>query len=100
MAGHLDLCNQNLVEGWLAWVHLPQIKIGLEIFHLDQFLGACVADLPRDDLAAAGYGEGRCAFSFVIPFEARVADPAGLRIRIAETPLFLLPDTQTRRTAG
>ncbi|MCX7384740.1 MAG: hypothetical protein NT133_25725 [Alphaproteobacteria bacterium] len=97
IAGHVDLLSRDLVEGWL---HVPGDHLGavVEVLHGAQLLGACRADRPRADLAAAGFGA--CGFSFLVPLEYDVAEPGTLRLRLAGTPLFLLPDAATRISRG
>ena len=57
-----------------------------------QLLGTCRADLPRADLASLG----DCAFSFLVPLHQSVKNPDNVRLRIAGTPIHLLPDANTR----
>jgi hypothetical protein len=92
IAGHLDLISPDLIEGWL---HVPGTQATLEILAGQDRIGTCTADQPRPDLATAGYGP--CAFSFLVPLQIDIADPAALRLRLAGTPLHLLPDADTRR---
>ena len=93
IAGHVDLLSRDLVEGWL---HVPGDHPGavIEILNAGRPIGTCRADRPRADLAAAGFGA--CGFSFLVPLECDIADPASLRLRLAGTPLFLLADAATR----
>ena len=93
-AGHLDLISPDLIEGWL---YLPAATgaVEIEVFLGALRIGSCRADRPRADLAAAGYGDGCCAFSFLVPLHQAVKNPDSLRLRLSGTPLFLLRDAQT-----
>lgn len=95
VTGHLDLCGPELVEGWIIWLSQPQRKMRLQVFLGDQLLGECVADLFRQDLCDAGLGDGHCAFSFRVPGELTVRDPAAIRLRLTGSVLYLLPDKHT-----
>ncbi len=90
IGGHVDLLSRDLVEGWLD---IPGGAV-IEVLWGGRVLGACRADRPRADLAAAGFGA--CGFSLLLPLECDVPDPGALRLRLAGTPLFLLPDEATR----
>lgn len=62
--GSLDRCDDELIEGWVMLVDLPEKKLLLEAVLGDQIIGQFVADQFRADLQAAGLGDGACAFSF------------------------------------
>ncbi len=92
VTGHLDLCGPALVEGWVYWSHEPGRKMKLQVFIDDVLLGECVADRLRPDLRDAGMGDGHCAFSFAIPPQARIEDFTSVKLRVAGSVLYLLPD--------
>jgi hypothetical protein len=92
ISGHVDLCGPELIEGWLycdAWEGEP---IKLQVFIGDALLGECEADRFRNDLQEAGFGDGRCGFSFMVPEGGVSFNFAETRLRLLETPVFLLPD--------
>ena len=92
ISGHVDLCGPELIEGWLhcdAWEDEP---IKLQVFVGGALLGECVVDRFRNDLQDAGYGDGRCGFSFFVPEGFAAANFAETRLRLVGTPVFLLPD--------
>jgi hypothetical protein len=93
--GHLDLCGPNLVEGWIYGGGEPANKIRLQVFLDGMLQGECVADQLRTDLRDAGMGDGRCAFSFTIPPRNRIVDFTSVRLRIAGSVLYLMPDEYT-----
>jgi hypothetical protein len=95
VVGHLDLCGPNLVEGWIYSAQQSTGKIRLQVF-LDGILqGECVADQLRVDLREAGMGDGHCAFSFAIPTKSKTVDFRSVRLRIAGSVLYMLPDEYT-----
>jgi hypothetical protein len=93
--GHLDLCGPNLVEGWICSGREPANKIRLQVFLDGVLQGECVADQLRTDLRDAGMGDGRCAFSFTIPPRNRIVDFTSVRLRVAGSVLYLMPDEFT-----
>ena len=62
--GWVGLSPPGLVEGW-AWAPArPDLRLKLEILAGGRFVAAITADKPRDDLKAAGTGDGRYGFWF------------------------------------
>jgi|GEM_PF-4646682 len=90
--GHIDLLTPDLIEGWLAWPMPGPPE--LDILAGQRLIGHCTADHRREDLIAAGLGER--AFSFLVPLEIDLAPLDQVRLRLAGTPLYLLPDSTTR----
>ena len=90
--GHIDLLTADLIEGWLAWP-LPGPP-ELDVMCDTRLIGHCTADHRREDLIAAGIGER--AFTFLVPLEITLAPLEAVRLRLAGTPLYLLPDATTR----
>ena len=67
ISGHVDLCGPELIGGWLfcnAWEGEP---ISLQVFVGGELIGECAVDRFRNDLQEAGFGDGRCGFSFPVP---------------------------------
>jgi hypothetical protein len=92
ISGHVDLCGPELIEGWLycdAWEGEP---IKLQVFVGSELLGECDVNRFRNDLQEAGFGDGRCGFSFAVPEGVASFDFAETKLRLLETPVFLLPD--------
>jgi hypothetical protein len=96
IAGHLDLCGPELVEGWIFWRSRPQEALRLEVFIEGVCHGECVADRYRMDLQQAGFGDGRCAFRFELPRSAAARDFSTARLRLANSVMYLLPDPATK----
>jgi len=92
ISGHLDLCGPALIEGWLyseAWQGEP---IRLQVYVGDLLLGECTADRYRRDLQEAGFGTGNCGFSFAVSSELGLTDFSQTKLRLLESPVYLLPD--------
>jgi SAM-dependent methyltransferase len=64
LVGHVDECDWDLVRGWVWCPEDPQRRIELSISVDGQRVGTTVADLPGDDLRAAGFGDGSYRFRF------------------------------------
>lgn len=91
IAGHLDLCGPTLIEGWLyleAWQDKP---IGLQVYVGNQLIGECATGRFRKDLQDAGYGDGKCGFSFAVPPEFGLTTFVDTKLRLLGSPLYLLP---------
>ncbi len=100
LSGHLDLCSPELIEGWLYTNATPASRITLQVYVGDTLLGECVADRQRFDLQEAGYGDGRCGFSFQVPDAFRGLAFAETRLRLLDAPVFLLPSDTTVMERG
>ena len=64
LTGHLDEVTRDTIRGWARTEPGPA---RLRILANDRVLGEIVADGPRPDLAAAGFGDGRHGFHFTVP---------------------------------
>ena len=95
ISGHLDLCGPSLIEGWLHCGAWQDSAIRLQVYIGEQLVGECTADRFRQDLQDAGYGNGCCGFSFVVPEGAAALDFASTRLRLVGTPVYLLPNEFT-----
>jgi hypothetical protein len=92
ISGHVDLCGPELIEGWLYADDWHGEPIKLQVYLGSSLIGECVVDRYRPDLQEAGFGDGRCGFSFSVPQEAAAVDFTSTRLRLVDTPVFLLPD--------
>ena len=95
ISGHVDLCGPDLIEGWLYCGFWDNEPIRLQVFVDDQLLGECGADRFRSDLQEAGFGDGRCGFSFLVPSATGEKRFRTTKLRLVDTPVFLLPDEFT-----
>jgi hypothetical protein len=95
ISGQLDLCGPELVEGWIYCDAESDSPIVLQIFHGEELLGECAADRFRQDLLEAGYGDGHCGFSFRLPEDHDDLDFSGIKLRILDGSVYLLPSGAT-----
>jgi len=103
--GYIDSRSDGFVCGWACDRSRPNDRLEIELFAAGAMFGRVRANLPRPDLAAAGFGDGCCGFSFALPegFEndvvaARVAggdywliDNAGQQGALLNSPRHGLP---------
>jgi hypothetical protein len=55
------------IHGWALDTAHPDLPVLLDIFLAGEKIGTTLACHHREDLAAAGKGTGRCAFTFTTP---------------------------------
>jgi autotransporter passenger strand-loop-strand repeat protein len=67
LLGHLDLVEEDRIEGWACDSEADGAPVRLRITDHGVALGEVVADCYRADLEQAGMGTGRHGFSFVVP---------------------------------
>ena len=96
IAGHIDVCGPEVVEGWICWRSRLLYSLRVELLIDGISRGVCVADLYRADVQQAGFGDGKCGFRFDIARSAVVRDFATTRLRLLDTALVLLPDESTK----
>lgn len=66
LRGRLEAVRNGKVEGWVVDLVDPLRRLEVEVFCDGQLQGRCAADLYRPDLAEAGVGDGRHAFSLAL----------------------------------
>jgi len=67
LRGRLELARHDLIEGWAFDPARPERPIIVAIVANGAEIGRVVADRYRSDLAEAGFGDGRHAFSYTVP---------------------------------
>jgi autotransporter passenger strand-loop-strand repeat protein len=67
LRGHLDLASHDRIVGWAQNAADPSVPVSLQIIDNGVLVTRVVANLARDDLAAAGIGTGRHGFDLLIP---------------------------------
>jgi hypothetical protein len=90
LRGYVE-CQEGVLAGWAVDMAHPELMPRLEILLDGQVIADCVAHVARDDVRAAGYGAGRCGFSWAIPegvrgerLEVRRVGDASLLQRVHE----------------
>jgi autotransporter passenger strand-loop-strand repeat protein len=67
LRGHLDLATHDRIVGWAQNEADPSAPVSLQIIDNGVLVTRVLANLARDDLAAAGIGTGRHGFDLLIP---------------------------------
>lgn len=65
--GYVDSTEGGRIEGWAADTANPNVPLEIEIYLGDQVIASGRADGFREDLLQAGMGDGKHAFSCVLP---------------------------------
>lgn len=86
--GHIDAVRDGHILGWAQDGSRPRRRLVVEIYAGGVLLGTVRADRLRQDLVAAGIGDGKAAFSFALPDPA--PDRATLAARVAGTHYWLV----------
>lgn len=96
--GTVDHCDNALIEGWIYDADAPATRIQLEVFAAGIPIGSCTADMLREDLKAAGLGDGEIAFSFRMPdpLPPNAMNDIVLRIEGTDVCLPTRPANQAR----
>ena len=79
LRGWIDSFVGWKIQGWAQDAAHPELPVLLEVRLGEVLLGTVLACDQRDDLRAAGIGQGRCSFSFISPYNIR---PSSKRISI------------------
>ena len=69
--GHFDLIDGDYAEGWAWCPDLPDQRVTVEILHDTEVVASGIANLPREDLAGAGIGDGHYRFKIKLPLSLR-----------------------------
>jgi hypothetical protein len=66
-SGYIDRASGGRVSGWVYDRLRPRDRFDVEICSAGAVIGVARADAPREDLAQAGFGDGRYGFHFDLP---------------------------------
>ena len=82
-AGNCDLVEDGVVHGW-AWLpSAPEAPVEVEQWVDGVLKARSLADLPRDDLAAAGIGDGAHGWRMLLGLDPRKTDPQKVEVRFS-----------------
>lgn len=99
--GHLDAADEFLLHGWAHSEALPKLSLYVDIVINRRLVCRLLADSYRHDIEAAGFGDGRKAFSFN-PFEYLSAAENLVEVYVSGTDQLLyggrrvLPDLSSK----
>lgn len=79
LTGFIDRIDAGLIEGWAQNTDYPEAPVCLDIYADGQLLGQTLANCYREDLRAAGVGNGRYGFTFRVNGE--IGSTAGVEVR-------------------
>ncbi|MBW8880397.1 MAG: hypothetical protein JF615_02930, partial [Asticcacaulis sp.] len=89
LRGKLERIRGDRVIGWLFDSTRPNIHLGFDLVINGESAGAYTAAEMRDDLVAAGMGQGDHAFSVDLPKDRLVAGDNLVAIRLSEDGQFI-----------
>lgn len=68
--GYLDrISDEGWVIGWAWYPDAPERRVDVNVIADDKIIGTATANLNREDVAAAGFGDGRYGFSIALPYQ-------------------------------
>ncbi len=70
LRGYVDRSGSGLCFGWAQDTARPETPVCLDILHDGRRIGRVLANLYREDVAKAGYGNGYQGFEFRLPPDA------------------------------
>lgn len=99
-AGHVDSIENGFVRGWARDEAAPGARTDVDLFLGDRHIGTTTADRYREDLVTAGMGDGRHAFIFALPPEARDVPTAAVGVYFRGTRIPLVRPDATASPRG
>ena len=99
ITGYVEAATETTVLGWAWSPRRPELRVTVALMLGNETILSMLADLPRDDLARNGVGDGRHAFSLAVP-QALRPRAAELKVvgRLADgepVPLGPTPPSET-----
>jgi hypothetical protein len=79
------------LDGWAHDAQHPELPVLLEILLEGSVIGTVLACDFREDLLQAGFGQGRCSFTFVSPVKLRASLLPTLHVRRAVDRAAIAP---------
>jgi hypothetical protein len=82
--GFIDrVAGARTIDGWACDLLHRELPVLLEVVAEDRVIGTVLACDYRDDLKAAGFAQGKCAFSFTAPASLSDSELRSLQVRRA-----------------
>ncbi len=73
-------------RGWVMAPAEPGTRVRVDLFVDGRRVAAALAERMRDDVAAAGLGDGRCGFEIALPASVPLDRPVLVDVRVADGP--------------
>ncbi|GAB3321465.1 hypothetical protein GCM10027299_15940 [Larkinella ripae] len=89
--GYLDKVECGTIRGWVWDRNKPNAPMTVEFYHhgTNEVFGSTVASIYRDDLKAAGKGNGAHAYSFTVPDALKDGVPRPVAARVQGSTYLL-----------
>lgn len=98
-AGYVESAEDDTIRGWAVDIRYPHKRVPLDLIAGDKVVASLLADQFREDVHAAGFGDGKVGFCFVVP-KSKLKSPAPtFGVVLAGTRLHLLNSPVTPRPA-
>jgi membrane protein involved in D-alanine export len=89
--GVLERADCDEISGWALDKHRPDSPLSVDLFEEKEYVTTIVANQFREDLSAAGYGNGRHAFRVQTPLQFKDRRPHVLSISVTGTTKKITP---------
>ncbi len=87
--GHQGNTDCGTIDGWVWNMKRPNCPISVDIYDGDTLLTTVLANKLRDDLVAAGKGDGNHSFVYLVPAHLKNGKPHSIRVKVAGTNIDL-----------
>jgi hypothetical protein len=87
--GYHDITDCKSVLGWAWDKNRPDEPIQVDIYDGDTLLATVTAADFRQDLLSSGHGNGKHAFTYLLPPHTKDSKPHAIRLRYAGTSIDL-----------
>jgi len=87
--GYLDRTDGEFISGWTYDKSRPEMPIEVEIYDGDHPLTTAIAATFRQDLLAAGKGNGKHSFNVPVPTWLKDGKPHSIQVKVAGTDSYL-----------
>lgn len=103
LKAHVDRCDDREASGWIVDDSAPGQPLEVELYIDDQYAARTLANDFREDLLAAGIGDGHCAFRLAVPAltpgktaRIEIREPlTGLMLTASSSSFALAPTVNT-----
>jgi hypothetical protein len=89
LEGTLDVVDVEAFAGWVWDPKQPNMPLTVGLYEEERLLATALADQFREDLIAAGKGDGRHAFRIPTPMAIKDGKPHVVRVRVVGMPFEL-----------